>query len=135
MQIIDTKTHGYIDYIFGLTLIAIAYLLNFNSESTPNIALCIAGTSAIVYSLFTNYELGVVKIIPMNIHLMLDSLSGIFLAVSPWLLGFSDKVFLPHLLFGLIEIGTTVITRFKPKYKVYKSRKLNHNGLQKKLTE
>lgn len=132
MQIIDTKTHGYIDYIFGLTLIAIAYLLNFNTVNTPNIALYIVGTSAIVYSFFTNYELGVIKIIPMNIHLMLDSLSGIFLAVSPWLLGFSDKVFLPHLIFGLIEIATTVITRFKPKYKVNTNqKKLNHNRLQR----
>jgi MFS superfamily sulfate permease-like transporter len=132
MQIIDTKTHGYIDYIFGLTLIAIAYLLNFNTANTPNIALYIVGASAIVYSLFTNYELGVIKIIPMNIHLMLDSLSGIFLAVSPWLLGFSDKVFLPHLIFGLIEIGTTVITRFKPRYKVNTNqKKLNHNRLQR----
>jgi len=132
MQIIDTKTHGYIDYIFGLTLIAIAYLLNFNSESTPDIALYIVGTSAIVYSFFTNYELGVIKLIPINIHLMLDSLSGIFLAVSPWLLGFSEKVFLPHLIFGLIEIGTTVITRFKPRYNVSTNqKKLNHNRLQR----
>jgi hypothetical protein len=131
MQIIDTKTHGYIDYIFGLIVIALAYLLNFNTVNTPNIALYIVGTSAIVYSLFTNYELGVIKIIPINIHLMLDSLSGIFLAVSPWLLGFSDKVFLPHLLFGLIEIGTTVITRFKPRYKVTASqKKLKRNTLQ-----
>jgi hypothetical protein len=132
MQIIDTKTHGYIDYIFGLIIIALAYLLNFNSENTPNIALYIVGASAIIYSFFTNYELGVIKIIPINIHLMLDSLSGIFLAVSPWLLGFSDKVFLPHLLFGLVEICITVITRFKPQYKINTNqKKFNRNRLQR----
>lgn len=47
---------------------------------------------------------------------MLDTVSGIFLATSPWLLGFSDKVFLPHLALGLIIIGAAIITSIKPKW-------------------
>lgn len=112
---IDTKIHGYIDYTMGTLLIAIAYILNFNSESIPNMVLYYVGISSLLYSLLTKYELGLIKIIPINIHLMLDTLSGIFLATSPWLLGFADKVFLPHLLLGLIEIATTIITSIKPR--------------------
>ena len=122
MQIIDTKTHGYIDYIMGTLLIAMAYFINFKSENMPNFVFYLVGALAIFYSLLTKYELGVIKIIPMYIHLMLDSLSGIFLATSPWLLGFADNVFLPHLLLGLFQIGTTIMTRIKPKM-VYKRKK------------
>jgi hypothetical protein len=122
MQIIDTKTHGYIDYIMGTLLIAMAYFINFNSENAPTFVLYLVGALAILYSLLTKYELGVIKIIPMYIHLMLDSLSGIFLATSPWLLGFAEDVFLPHLLLGLFEISTTIMTSIKPK-KGKKSKK------------
>nr|WP_294929098.1 hypothetical protein [uncultured Flavobacterium sp.] len=136
MQIIDTKTHGYIDYSMGALLIAMAYFINFNSDNTPNFVLYLVGSLAIFYSLLTKYELGVIKIIPMYIHLMLDSLSGIFLATSPWLLGFADDVFLPHLLLGLFEIGTTIMTSIRPKRA--KSRKkymnLSHKSKTKKAS-
>jgi hypothetical protein len=34
-----------------------------------------------------------------------------FLAISPWLFGFSNKVYLPHLIFGLIEMAAGMMTR------------------------
>ena len=85
----------------GIILIAAAYLLNFQSERTPNIILFVAGSLGLLYSLLTKYKMGVIKIIPINIHLMLDTILGTFLAASPWLFGFADKVFLPHLVLGL----------------------------------
>jgi SPW repeat len=45
---------------------------------------------------------------------MLDLGSGILLAVSPWLFGFADQVWAPHLVIGLIEIGTALMTRRVP---------------------
>ncbi len=133
MQIIDTKTHGYIDYSMGALLIAMAYFINFNSDNTPNFVLYLVGSLAIFYSLLTKYELGVIKIIPMYIHLMLDSLSGIFLATAPWLLGFADDVFLPHLLLGLFEIATTIMTSIRPK--MAKKRKKYMNFSRKSKTK
>ena len=117
MHIIDKKNHGYADYIMGLLLIAAAYLLNFQSESLPNKVLFAVGASGLIYSILTKYKLGVIKIIPINIHLMLDTISGTFLAASPWLLGFNDKVFLPHLILGLIEIGIAVTTNVRPAFR------------------
>ena len=114
MQIIETKTHAYIDYSVGIILIAAAYLLNFQSEKMPNTVLYAVGAWSLLYSLLTNYELGLIKIIPINIHFMLDTVTGIFLATSPWLLEFSDKVCLPHLILGLTIIGAAVITSIKP---------------------
>jgi hypothetical protein len=64
--------------------------------------------------LLTRYELGAIKLIPMRVHLGLDMASGVLLAVSPWLFGFSDRVFWPHLILGLIEIGTALMTEREP---------------------
>jgi hypothetical protein len=47
----------------------------------------------------------------MKAHLALDVLSGIVLAASPWLFDFADRVYLPHLILGLIEIGAGLMTR------------------------
>jgi hypothetical protein len=72
------------------------------------------GAGAIAYSLFTDYELGAVKIIPMPVHLALDASSGVLLAASPWLFGFGEDVWVPHVLFGLFEIGASLVTQTNP---------------------
>jgi hypothetical protein len=102
MKIIDTKTHGYMDYIMGIFLLASPSLFSLNLNAIESTVFYIVGVTALIYSLLTNYELGVLKIIPMKGHLLLDIFSGLFLAASPWLLGFSDIVYKPHLALGII---------------------------------
>lgn len=55
-----------------------------------------------------------VRLLPMPAHLLLDALSGVLLAASPWLFGFADRVRAPHLLAGLFEIAAAVTTRTTP---------------------
>lgn len=64
----------------------------------------------LVYSVCTNYELGLVRGISMRTHLGLDYMSGALLALSPWLFGFSEEVYLPHVIMGLLEIGVAAVT-------------------------
>lgn len=100
----------------ALLLIATPWLFGFvdigtNPESVIPILL---GTAVAAYSLFTDYEWGAVRGIPMTIHLWLDAIGGIFLAASPWLFGFAGEVYLPHLILGLAEAGTALITKAVP---------------------
>ena len=118
MKIIDTKTHGYIDYIMGIFLIASPSLFSLNVNAIESTVFYIVGVTAIIYSLLTNYELGFLKIIPMKGHLALDIFSGIFLAASPWLLGFADIVYMPHLVLGIIEIGAALFTTSKSRIEI-----------------
>ena len=113
MKIIDTKTHGYMDYIMGLFLLASPSLFSLNLNAIESTVFYVVGVTALIYSLLTNYELGFLKIIPMKGHLALDVFSGLFLAASPWLLDFSHIVFTPHFVLGLIEIGTALLTTSK----------------------
>ena len=118
MKIIDTKTHGYVDYIMGIFLLAVPFLFGLNLSGMESTVFYIVGVTALIYSLLTNYELGVLKIIQMKGHLALDTFSGIFLAGSPWLLGFADIMYKPHLVFGIIEIGTALITTSKSRVEI-----------------
>ena len=72
------------------------------------------GIGLIVYSLFTNYELGLWKVAPMAVHNLIDIAAGALLAASPWLFGFADNsanVWVPHVVVGLaaIFLGLTTI--------------------------
>jgi len=69
------------------------------------------GIATIFYSVLTAYELGVVSIVPMPVHLVLDALSGLALALSPFLFGFAGRIATPYILLGLFEILFSLITR------------------------
>jgi hypothetical protein len=116
MRFIPTRVHGMADYAVGVLLIIAPWLFGFAAGGAETWVPVILGIGAIGYSLFTDYELGAVRKIPMSTHLMLDAGSGVILAVSPWLFGFADLVYLPHLILGLLEIGAALTTEKTPSY-------------------
>ncbi|HSI83305.1 MAG: hypothetical protein ACAI35_08245 [Candidatus Methylacidiphilales bacterium] len=114
MRIIPTAIHGVMDYLMGALLIAAPWIFGFNPHAIEGMVPIYLGIGAIAYSLMTNYEAGAVKVIPMKVHLLLDIVSGVLLAASPWLFGFAGVVYLPHLIFGLLEIGAGLMTDSVP---------------------
>ena len=114
MRFIPTRVHGMLDYGVGALLIVVPYLLGFADGTAAQWVPQLLGLVAIGGALMTDYELGVMRVIPMPVHLMIDIGSGALLAVSPWLFGFADKVFWPHLLVGIMEIGAGLMTRTTP---------------------
>jgi hypothetical protein len=115
MHILSTRTHGVIDYLMGLVLIAAPYVLGFATGGPEQWVPMALGIGMIVYSLVTDYELAVAHLLPMRAHLVLDGLAGLLLAASPWLFGFADQVYLPHLILGVLEVGTSVVTDPHPR--------------------
>jgi hypothetical protein len=114
MKKIETKTHGYLDYIVGVLLMASPWIFDFYRGGAETWVPVILGAGAIIYSLLTDYELGAFPMISMRTHLMLDVASGIILAISPWLFGFAEYIWGPHLILGLLEIGAAMMTRRVP---------------------
>jgi hypothetical protein len=114
MRFIETRTHGYLDYIMGIILIAAPFLLGFDRGGAETWVPVVLGAGAILYSLMTDYELGAARMISMRTHLMLDLMSGIVLAISPWLFGFADYIWAPHLILGIAEIGASLMTKMHP---------------------
>jgi hypothetical protein len=122
MRFLPTKVHGYLDYIMGALLIASPWLFDFERSGAETWVPIVVGAGVIIYSLMTDYELGATKAIPMRTHLTLDLAGGIFLAASPWIFGFDDYVYMPHLVLGILEIGASLMTKTQPQYGPHHSK-------------
>jgi hypothetical protein len=116
MRFLSTRAHGYMDYLMGVLLIASPWLFDFDRGGAETWVPVVLGAGVILYSLMTDYELGAVKALSMTAHLWLDGLGGAFLAASPWLFGFDEYVWAPHLILGLLEIGAALVTETMPSY-------------------
>lgn len=126
MRILPTYIHGVMDYGMGLLLIAAPWIFQFAENGPETWIPVVLGAGAIAYSLFTDYELGAVRALSMPVHLGLDAASGALLAVSPWLFDFADKVWIPHLVLGLVEVGTALVTQTHPRYAERPSHRPSH---------
>ncbi len=108
---ISSKTHAILDYLVGLLLMAAPWLLGFADDTAATVIPVALGASTLVYSLFTNYEYALARIIPYRVHLTIDMVAGIVLLASPWLFGFSDRIYLPHVILGVFEIVAVLLSR------------------------
>ena len=81
---IPTLIHGILDYVTAPTLIALPRMMGWGTRITA--LLTSAGAGVLGYSVMTRYELGLLKVLPMKTHLMIDMASGGMLALSPLML-------------------------------------------------
>ena len=119
IRCLPTKVHGVLDYVVGLALILAPNIFQFADVGGPAVFIPrLLGVVLIAYSLFTRYELGVIKVISMPYHLIVDFLAALFLALSPFLFGFSNKsanVWLPHVVVGVAVILVVIVSKTQPR--------------------
>ena len=107
LRIIPTSFHGPLDYLASGVNLAFPALLKLDDSPTAALIPRLDGIAGAGYSLITDYELGLLKVLPMSTHLMFDAAKGALLASSPWLFGFARKgprYWLPHVLMGTADI-------------------------------
>lgn len=83
LRMIPTRLHGILDYLIGILLIASPWLFGSTDAGIGMWLPIILGAGVIVYSLITDYEMSVARILPMTAHLGLDVAGGLLLAVLP----------------------------------------------------
>ena len=111
MELISTRSHGKLDYLVGLILMTSPWIFDYASSDQYFIWIPFAlGSFTFLYSLLTDYELSLARVISVKMHLALDILSGIFLSISPWLFHFDDVIYLPHLIIGAGEVLISILT-------------------------
>src|SRR4051812_39143624 len=108
MRFIPRTFHGFLDYIVGLFLLMLPWVFGLPRGLASTIPMVMGG-AALAYSLLTNYELGVVRLIPFKAPLVLDVLSGFFFIASPWIFRLPPGTE-PFLAIGLFEIGVAVFS-------------------------
>lgn len=111
MRFMSTRAHGALDYVLGAFLIAAPWILDFNRGGAETWVPVTLGVVIIVYSMFTDYEMGMVHQIAMPTHLGLDVAAGLFLLASPWLFGFDEYVRTPHVTVGVIAVLAGLVTQ------------------------
>lgn len=72
MRVIPTRINGFLDYGVALLLIASPWTLGFADGGAEQWVPVALGTFVIVYSLATDYELSVARMLSMPAHLGLD---------------------------------------------------------------
>jgi hypothetical protein len=117
-RFISTRNHAVMGIIVSIILFFAPNIFGFSDNGGAAVAIPrIVAVVLFLSELVTNNGLSLANLIPMRVHLMMDTAVGIFLAISPWLFGFykqGTNAWLPHLIVGLIYAGTAVMTRTEP---------------------
>jgi hypothetical protein len=84
--VIDSKTHGIIDYIHAGTNIVAGFLFRNRSRAASNACFALGG-SILINALCTDYELGVFRLYDFKVHGIMDYGVAAASAAMPLLLG------------------------------------------------
>lgn len=116
MRFIPTRFHGILDYIVGIFMIIAPWVLDFSNNDAATWTIVIAGVLVLLQTIMTDFEVGLIRRIPMRSHLTMDFILGLALAVSPWLLNFDERVYMPHLIVGVFSILASLTTHRVPSH-------------------
>ena len=111
MTPIPPRVHGMIDYAVAALLILAPWLLGFSDHGTATAVTVAFGVVAVLYSVFTDYEPGLIRRLPMRVHLLIDVVWSLALIVSPWVFRFSGRVHWPHVIVGVAGLVVTALTQ------------------------
>lgn len=117
-KFIPTKVHGALDYIVAIALILAPMIFGFANLGGPAVIIPIVlGIGLFLYSLFTKYEWGLVKVLGMPYHLIVDVVASLFLLASPFIFGFyteAPNVWVPHVVVGIAVIIVVIFSQSQP---------------------
>jgi len=110
MKFIPSFMHAILDYVFALALLTSPWLLGFDESSRATTIAVVFGLVVLLYSLLTNYEGGLIRVIPFRVHLFIDWVVGLCLLTVPWFLRFTDRFAEPFYGFGMYAIAVALLT-------------------------
>lgn len=113
MHIISSRVHTWMGLAVGVVLVVAPWILGFDEHQAPRAVAVGVGLFVIVNELVTTSPVSPLKIVPMRVHIVVDVVTGVFLAVSPWLFGFADleaRAWVPHLVVGILVAGYALVT-------------------------
>lgn len=89
MKFITKQIHAFLDYPVAIALIALPFLLGLGSSNPLAFQLSvITGVAALILTILTDHQLGVVKVISYKMHLIVDFLVGVVFVIAPFIFSF-----------------------------------------------
>ena len=106
---ISTKTHGMLDYTWATTAAALTKTMS-NAPSASRL-IQNAGVASAANVVLTNYEAGMMKLMPMKAHLAFDVVVCAALLISPLLVPASERRYaLIPMALGAVGLLTALMT-------------------------
>lgn len=116
MRFVTKQVHAYLDYPVAIALIIAPFALGLGTTSALAFYLSlVVGIAAFVLTLLTDHHLGVYRVIPYKIHLLVDALVGAVFVLAPFILSFKGIDALYYWINGAAVL--TVVSLHKPEGK------------------
>ena len=105
--------HGVIEYIAGVVFVLAPFVFGFEAGAAKAVSI-VVGVGILVVTASSDLPTGLSKVIPVNIHVVVDFLLGALLVASPFLFGFSgdDAATVFFIVLGVGHLLITIATRF-----------------------
>lgn len=89
-RFITRTIHAYLDYPVAVALIVLPFLLGLGASDPLALYVSpVVGVAALLLTVFTDHDLGLVRILPYRFHLAVDLLVGVGFLLLPLAFGFS----------------------------------------------
>jgi hypothetical protein len=90
IRFITKSVHSIIDYPVAVSLMALPFVLGLGMVNPVARWLSVGtGIAALLLTLLTDHQTGVLRVIPYSIHVMVDRLVGLTFLAAPFALGFT----------------------------------------------
>src|SRR5690242_10518482 len=105
--------HGVLEYVVGVLLVAAPFLFSYDSGAAIAASI-VLGLALLALTASSALPTGLVKTVPVSLHVGADVALAALLVVSPFVLGFQDEAAPTALCLalGVLHLLLTIATRF-----------------------
>ena len=90
MRFVTKTIHAWLDYPVAFALVTLPFLLGLGTDQPLALAISpIVGVAAFLLTVFTDHDLGVIRVLPYRLHLAVDLAVGLLFLALPVTLGFT----------------------------------------------
>lgn len=112
---ISTTLFGYINYVLALVMMSSPWLFGFaHFGGAAFFFPFMFGWFHLLMAIFSISKAGMVGIFPIQMHCTLETITGFVFVVIPWMYGFHAKVWLPHVIMGIVLLILGIYTKNSP---------------------
>ena len=106
--------HGILEYAAGALFIAAPFVFGFDSQAATALSI-IVGVLVLAMAASTDGPTGLARVVPVEIHAVVDFALAVLLIASPFLFGFRDEggATAFFIILGVVHLLVTIATRFR----------------------
>ncbi|SFK01391.1 hypothetical protein SAMN04488518_101763 [Pseudovibrio ascidiaceicola] len=90
LRFVTKSIHAYLDYPVAFALIGLPFIFGLGASNPLALWLSVGtGTAALILTLLTDHQFGVLRVLPYSLHLAVDGAVGVLFLLAPFLFGFT----------------------------------------------